>query len=312
MSLDLAIPQAAPAPITSGEAEDMLYTFFGMPSHKSASAVLANGSKPDVVAPCSTAPGGQFVDGCSTKPSILHAKKPTEASQSCELSGERQPTKMQGSRANVQKDLRPRRPALARGVKGGWARAMADSRSLSDLLSDLGKTPSERVFVVRRIGILGLEPAGILKQHFESQGAVDRVLVPSSHVRSTCQRFIRRVRPANLAFVVMRDSADVEKTIAEGCDQVILGHAVCVERYNERQPPDEKKQDGREDTCASASTDDGDDSAWRTALTSEPSIEDSASVSRSTGSDCGCNDECEDCCEVTADFEYWPTDDEWL
>lgn len=114
----------------------------------------------------------------------------------------------------------------------GQAKAHQDLRTMRDVLSELSSTPSERVLVVRKIGRLGGGAASILRLHFEAQGAVEQLLIPSSYVMSSCHGFVRRMRRSNLAFVVMEEAADVARVMQQGREQMIDGHMVHVGEHS--------------------------------------------------------------------------------
>lgn len=181
---------------------------------------------------------------------------------------------------------------------------------MSDLLADIHTLPAERIFIVRKIGRLGFRSANILREHFEAQGLVDEVVVPDSHVPTRCRRFIRRIRPSNLAFVVMREADGVEKALMSGCEQVVLGHKVRIERY--------RAQPSRAIGGSYANDGGRRNGSWlvkRTSISSaedsnEPSVDESVSICDSTDEDI--DNHSKSHCEITGDFEYWATDDEWL
>lgn len=194
------------------------------------------------------------------------------------------------------------------------------------VLADLSGTDAGRVFIVRKIHRLGLRAAADLRKHFESYGAVDDVLAPHAQVLSSCRRFVRRWRPSNLAFVVMADAAAVSEVMAAGRQQLVMGHGVVVERYEQQAVELEGKGGSGATSIVSmggvasmfdgASTGDGASTCDSASASNSASTGDSASMcdaneSAELSAEFDCGDDGEADCAVAAEFEYWATDDEW-
>lgn len=195
-------------------------------------------------------------------------------------------------RGDTQRDL------LQNTSSDKLASEAARTASLRSHFSELDGVPCNRIFLVRKIQRLGLESADAVRAHFSAYGDVEDVLVAHSPVLSGCKTFVRRLRPSNLAIVIMATTEMAARVHSQGRDQTVNGSSVCVEPY-ERRGQAEGKAEAESETgdvtncsdlsCDADSTADGDTSCHSDMLSEM-------------------NDEEEAC--ITGDFEYWATDDE--
>jgi hypothetical protein len=109
--------------------------------------------------------------------------------------------------------------------------------SLATLLKVIDlEVDSECVLTARKIHKLGLNSATILREHFSRFGEVDRVMLlpsrPKSH--SGAAAGLLKVRPASMAFVVMRSR---QPSIIARLNEVhyIEGHPVQVQKFRKEQ-----------------------------------------------------------------------------
>lgn len=185
--------------------------------------------------------------------------------------------------------------------------------SLSSHLSEVDGVSSDRIFLVRKIQKLQLGSLEAIRAHFSTYGKVDAVLVAHSHVMSSCRRFVRRMRPSNLAIVIMASEEAVAAIHSAGGSQVIDGVSVLVEHFQRRSPMqcDEDVTEGQHSSCRS---DCRDTSANGRGFVVAPSFADSEAIIGSTASsgdsDNVISNESDDDCHIPIDFEYYPTDDE--
>jgi len=163
------------------------------------------------------------------------------------------------------------------------------TESLRSHFSELDGVPCGRIFLVRKIQRLGLGSADAVQAHFSAYGDVENVLVAHSPVLSGCKTYVRRLRPSNLAIVIMRTPAMAERVHREGRDHVVNGSSVCVEPYQRRGETQGKAEAELDTTsCDAESTFDGGSSG---------------------NSDVFSEVDDEDAC-ISGQFEYWATDDE--
>eukprot|EP00747_Dinoflagellata_sp_TGD_P105620 gnl/TRDRNA2_/TRDRNA2_169602_c2_seq1.p1 gnl/TRDRNA2_/TRDRNA2_169602_c2~~gnl/TRDRNA2_/TRDRNA2_169602_c2_seq1.p1 ORF type:complete len:295 (+),score=91.98 gnl/TRDRNA2_/TRDRNA2_169602_c2_seq1:2-886(+) len=108
-------------------------------------------------------------------------------------------------------------------------------QTLSTSLQLLSHENPDCLFIVRRINKLGFKASRTLKRHFSMYGTVVRVLVAHSTVRQhgDPQCHVRR-RPSSLGFVQMAASDAVQKVLAKGAEQDVLGALIRVQKF-ERQ-----------------------------------------------------------------------------
>ena len=111
---------------------------------------------------------------------------------------------------------------------------------------------TECVLTVRKIHKLGLNSAGILREHFSRFGEVERVmLLPSRPKSSHSATGNMKVRPASMAFVVMRSRQPA--IIARLHEvQLVDGYPIHVQKF--KQEKDETEVDfplGGSDCCYS-------------------------------------------------------------
>jgi len=113
--------------------------------------------------------------------------------------------------------------------------AQQQLQTLSNSLQLLSNVDPGRLFIVRRISKLGFKAPSTLRQHFAAYGAVVRVLVAHSSVKTSgdAQCHARR-RPSNLGFVQMQSAWAVQQILAAGEEHEVGGCAICVQRF-ERQ-----------------------------------------------------------------------------
>ena len=92
------------------------------------------------------------------------------------------------------------------------------------------------VFLVRGTNGLGYESEELLRSHYSGYGRIRRVLVV--HCKARCWAgngalsTRTRLRPGNMAFVVMEDPDVVERILHQaGREQAVAGKRVRVERF---------------------------------------------------------------------------------
>eukprot|EP00930_Biecheleria_cincta_P069500 TRINITY_DN57238_c0_g1_i1.p1 TRINITY_DN57238_c0_g1~~TRINITY_DN57238_c0_g1_i1.p1 ORF type:complete len:823 (-),score=140.48 TRINITY_DN57238_c0_g1_i1:211-2679(-) len=96
----------------------------------------------------------------------------------------------------------------------------------------------ECVFIARHIGGMGFQSQDLLESHFRQFGKVERVLVAHSKVKPFRRPGTHsRIRPGSLGFVVMEKKESVDCILALGCEQVVAGHRICVERFEKTAKP---------------------------------------------------------------------------
>ena len=93
-------------------------------------------------------------------------------------------------------------PRYTRSVPAWELQAPENCFNLSTLLQVLEEVDESCVLTVRKIHKIGLNSACLLREHFSQFGEVDRVLLLPSRPKST--GVAHKVRPASMAFVVMR------------------------------------------------------------------------------------------------------------
>jgi hypothetical protein len=74
----------------------------------------------------------------------------------------------------------------------------------------------------------------MLEDHYKNYGSVERVLVAHSHVKSPYRRYVKRLRPSGLGFVVMSTIAEVDAILADGAEQLVAGALIKVQRFERR------------------------------------------------------------------------------
>merc|ERR1712032_672074 len=77
----------------------------------------------------------------------------------------------------------------------------------------------------------GFEAENVLREYFSVFGELERVLVVHSRVLSKCGNFVRRIRPASLGLLVMKDPRAVQAIHATGSERTICGINVVVGRF---------------------------------------------------------------------------------
>jgi hypothetical protein len=103
-------------------------------------------------------------------------------------------------------------------------------------LSELQSENPDIVFIVRGISRMGFRSKEMLEAHYSKFGIVSRVMVVNSKVPSKVKPYNAsqaqaRVRPGSLGFVVMGSKESVERIMAEGFEQIVLGYQIRVERF---------------------------------------------------------------------------------
>lgn len=183
----------------------------------------------------------------------------------------------------------------------------AGTASLRSHFSELDRVPCERIFLVRKIQRLGLGSADAVRTHFSSYGEVEDVLVAHSPVLSGCKTYVRRLRPSNLAIVIMKTATMADRVHAEGKDQVVQGSSVLVEPYERR---GQNKADDEHDVATCDTTSCG-ESAGDVSLDADSLFDGSSSNHADVFSSSDQEDsEFEDEAYISGKFEYYATDDE--
>jgi len=110
--------------------------------------------------------------------------------------------------------------------------------NLSTLLQVLEEVDEACVLTVRKIHKLGLNSAQVLREHFSQFGEVDRVMLLPSRPKSVASSAaglnasvgVGKVRPASMAFVVMRSR---QPAIIARLSEIhaIEGHSVQVQKF---------------------------------------------------------------------------------
>jgi len=180
----------------------------------------------------------------------------------------------------------------------------AGKASLRSHFSELDRVPCERIFLVRKIQRLGLGSAEAVRSHFSIFGEVEDVLVAHSPVLSGCKTYVRRLRPSNLAIVIMKTAAMAERVYAQGKDQVVHGNAVLVEPYERR---GQNKAEDEHDVANCDTTSCG-ESAGDACLDADSTFDGGSSNHDDVFS--SDKDDSEDEAYISGDFEYYATDDE--
>jgi len=152
--------------------------------------------------------------------------------------------------------------------------------NLSTLLQVLDEVDENCVLTVRKIHKLGLNSAQVLREHFSQYGEVDRVMLLPSRPKSVASSAsgyhsplgVGKVRPASMAFVVMRSRqpAIIARLIEI---HTIEGHPVQVQKF--RRDPCINAPTANDDGCIKGPN--GDNYAWleeeaSTAADKSPSI----------------------------------------
>jgi len=178
----------------------------------------------------------------------------------------------------------------------------ASTVSLRSHFSELDGVPCERIFFVRKVQRLGLESADAVRAHFSAYGDVEDVLVAHSPVLSGCKTYVRRLRPSNLAIVIMATAQMAERVHRQGRDQVVNGSSVRVEPYERRGQAQGKELEVA--TCDTLANCDA-TSCGEASFDAESTFDGCSSSHSDVFSDTNDDDAC-----ISGDFEYWATDDE--
>lgn len=98
--------------------------------------------------------------------------------------------------------------------------------TLRTYLEELRNEDPRCIFIARRINKLGFRSKSLLERHYAQYGEVSQVLVAHSKVKpfkSSGSWTFPRTRPGNFGLVVMRSPEVVQRILAEGPLQVIMG-----------------------------------------------------------------------------------------
>lgn len=106
-----------------------------------------------------------------------------------------------------------------------------DQTSLRAQLQAIDGVPHDRVLLVRKVQHLGLGSAEAVQAHCSSFGEVDSIHVAHAPGGRGCPQ---RIRPSNLAIVVMGSAEEAERVHSAGAEQVIQGRTVRIERFERR------------------------------------------------------------------------------
>jgi len=211
--------------------------------------------------------------------------------------------------------------------------------AIGSLLKDLDGVSPNRVVKVRKVHKLGPHAFAALRQHCGQYGRVDDVLA-----LQTPQG--RRVRPSSLAFVVMRDALAADALLQAGWEQTVMGTRLLLERYEQRDLGASNSMPCATglthatclvvaehasipkdlDTASTASTISTSGASSTNRITTKAvDIEDASSCAGSPSCtsprESSNSDNFSEAFDLLgdgeqatydpADFEYWPTDDEW-
>lgn len=95
-------------------------------------------------------------------------------------------------------------PRCSRAIPVWELQAPENCFNLSTLLQVLEEVDEACVLTVRKIHKIGLHSARLLREHFSQFGEVDRVMLLPSRPKSAGGNVVGKIRPASMAFVVMR------------------------------------------------------------------------------------------------------------
>jgi len=119
---------------------------------------------------------------------------------------------------------------------------ITEDNTLRSNLQKLTAIDANRIFMVRKIGKLGLSSPEMLKTYFSKFGLVANVFVTHSIDKTNLdvedsQAIPRpRVRPAGVGFVVMEKTADVVNIFTHGLEHKILGVLISLTAYEHHAP----------------------------------------------------------------------------
>jgi len=118
------------------------------------------------------------------------------------------------------------------GVRQG---AKPVERSFRANLRELTQFDNAQVLMLRRVSFLGLNSQALLEAYFAQFGDVERVMVCRTRSKSVPGA---RMRMAGVAFLVMRQTKDVDGILAYGPEHVVQGTIVTVGPYGTRELAD--------------------------------------------------------------------------
>lgn len=100
-------------------------------------------------------------------------------------------------------------------------------------LTKLDDEDPQRVITVRKIAPLGFGAAEILREHFETFGDVEEVLLSGVHSREHAEK-LERIRPSGFGFVIMRHAEGAAAALEAGTPQAIGKAQVLVQAFHRR------------------------------------------------------------------------------
>lgn len=96
--------------------------------------------------------------------------------------------------------------------------------TLRTYLEELRNVDPRCVFITRRINKLGFRSKSLLERHYAQYGEVSQVLVAHSKVKPFPNTgTLPRTRPGNFGLVVMKSPEVVQRILAEGPEQTVMG-----------------------------------------------------------------------------------------
>jgi len=175
------------------------------------------------------------------------------------------------------------------------------SSAIGKLLKELNGVSPDCVVKVRKIHHLGRHALAAVRDHCGTYGIVDNILSlqpPQSG----------RIRPTTLAFVVMRDATASNALLAAGWKQDVEGFTSVFERYEHHGAanPTEIIVSTASTTSTTVSAEDGTSCANVGCCMSLGNCDEETSVAAFDSWDMS-----QQITQDFANFEYWPTDDEW-
>mmetsp|Transcript_28619 Transcript_28619/g.52069 ORF Transcript_28619/g.52069 Transcript_28619/m.52069 type:complete len:761 (+) Transcript_28619:83-2365(+) len=194
--------------------------------------------------PAAAARGMQFVDTTTlpgSEPSLPSMVAQAAANAMVQEAPRPEPHNMSLGAADV-KDSNAKqakwqpavRKELKKSLEGGSQSASRDT--LRSHLTQLSKEDPKCIFIVRRINKLGFRSRDVLRAHFAHYGEVCKVLVAHSKVKPFRDSDGQlKTRPGGLGLVVMRNTAVVDKILAEGEEQLVAGHQIRVSAFEKPQ-----------------------------------------------------------------------------
>lgn len=119
---------------------------------------------------------------------------------------------------------------------------ISEENTLRSNLRKLGGIDSSRVFMVRKLGKLGLNSPELLKTYFAKFGNIENVYVTHSidrrGVNPDDPNSQPTVRPAGVGFIVMEKAEDVMEIFKQGLEHTISGAVIALTAYEHHAPDD--------------------------------------------------------------------------